>query len=153
LANAAQRLRGDQLFTAITSVVGTPPSVQAARGGRFGGRDPRFVFNSVFGFDPSVARDDVAGSIPQALAMMNSQQIAAGMNGSRAGSFLGKLLVDESDDEAVAVELYLRTLSREPTADELSTCLAHVKSSGSRSEGFEDVLWALLNSAEFSHRR
>jgi hypothetical protein len=154
LANVSQRMRGDQLYTAITSVLGTPPALAGARGGRFGNnRDPRAPFNTVFGFDPSLRRDEVAGSIPQALAVMNSPQLATGISSTRRGTVLGKLLADEQDDEAVAVDLYLRTLSREPTDDELKTCLSHVSSSGSRSEGFEDILWALLNSAEFMHRR
>jgi hypothetical protein len=154
LANVSQRLRGDQLYTAITSVLGTPPALAGARGGRYGNnRDPRAPFNAIFGFDPSVRRDEVAGSIPQALAVMNSPQLAAGISSSRRGTLLGKLLADEQDDEAVSVDLYLRTLSREPTDDELKVVLAHVKDAGSRSEGFEDILWALLNSAEFMHRR
>jgi hypothetical protein len=154
LAAAAQRLRADQLYTAVTSILGAPRGMEGPRAGRYGAaRDPRFVFNVVFGFDPSTRRDEVTGSIPQALSIMNSPQLAAGMNGSRSGTFLGRLLTEKKDDEAVAVELYLATLSREPTNGELETCLAHVKQSGSRSEGFEDVLWALLNSAEFMHRK
>jgi hypothetical protein len=154
LANVSQRLRGDQLYSAITSVLGTAPSLAGGRGGRFGNnRDPRTPFNAIFGFDPSVRRDEVAGSIPQALAVMNSPQLATGINSGRRGTLLGRLLADEQDNEAVAVDLYLRTLSREPTDDELKTGLAHVKDAGSRGEGFEDLLWALLNSAEFMHRR
>lgn len=154
LANVSQRLRGDQLYSAITSVLGTPPTQAAGRGGRFGNnRDPRAPFNSIFGFDPSLRRDEVAGSIPQALAVMNSPQLATGISSARRGTLLGKLLAGEQDDEAVTVDLYLRTLSREPTDDELKTSLAYVKDAGSRSEGFEDLLWALLNSAEFMHRR
>ena len=33
------------------------------------------MFNSMFGFDPSTRRDEIGGSIPQALAMMNSPLI------------------------------------------------------------------------------
>jgi len=154
LANVSQRMRGDQLYSAITSVLGTAPSLAGGRGGRFGNnRDPRAPFNAIFGFDPSVRRDEVAGSIPQALAVMNSPQLASGINSGRRGTLLGRLLADEQDNEAVAVDLYLRTLSREPTNEELKLCLAYVKDADSRSEGFEDLLWALLNSAEFMHRR
>jgi hypothetical protein len=154
LANVAQRLRGDQLYTAITSVLGGPLNMPGAAGrGRFGpGRDPRFPFDAIFGFDPSARRDDVTGAIPQALAVMNSPQLAAGIGSTRGGTLLSQLLADQKDDEAVVVELYLRTFSREPAKDELATCLAYVKESGSRNDGFEDVLWALLNSAEFMYR-
>jgi hypothetical protein len=47
----------------------------------------------------------------------------------------------------------LRTLSREPTADEMKTSLAFRKTVIQRPAAFEDLFWALLNTAEFSHRR
>ena len=156
LANVAQRLRADQLYTAVTSILGAPPAGRARRaaaGPLANLRTPRAQFNTVFGYDPSAPRDEIAGAIPQALTVMNSPQLAAGMNGSRPRTALGTLLTEQADDQAVASGLYLRTLSREPTAKELEVSLAHVKQSASRNEGFEDVLWALLNSAEFMHRR
>ena len=63
-----------------------------------------------------------------------------------------RLLRTEPDDAAVTRALYLRTLAREPDDDELRTCLDHVRG-GDRVAGFEDVFWALVNSAEFVHRR
>jgi hypothetical protein len=154
LANVPQRLRADQLYTALTSILGAPlgrPGARARQAPNL--RNPRNLFASVFGYDPSTPRDEVAGAIPQALLLMNSTQFAVGMDSDRPQSLLGKLLSQQSDDSMVAVELYLRTLSREPAPDELATCLAQVKGSTSRGEGFEDVLWALLNSAEFLYRR
>ncbi|MEX2137998.1 MAG: DUF1549 domain-containing protein [Pirellulales bacterium] len=155
LANVAQRLRADQLYTAVTSLLGAPPAARPRRGAgpQANLRTPRALFDTVFGYDPSAPRDEVAGAIPQALTVMNSPQLAAGMKGDRPRMLLGKLLADQTDDKAVAAELYLRTLSREPTANELEISLSYVKQGGSRDEGFEDVLWALLNSAEFMHRR
>jgi hypothetical protein len=156
LANVAQRLRADQIYTAVTSVLGAPPAGRgrpAAAGPQAYLRTPRAQFDMVFGYDPSAPRDEIAGAIPQALVVMNSPQLATGMNGSRPRTVLGKLLDDQTDNKAVAAELYLRTLSREPTAKEIEVALSHVKESDSRAEGFEDILWALLNSAEFMHRR
>ena len=47
-------------------------------------------------------------------------------------------------------ELYLATLSRFPTADELKTAAAtYVYPKATRQTATEDVLWALLNSPEF----
>ena len=156
LANVAQRLRADQLYTAVTSILGAPPAGRARRaaaGPLANLRTPRAQFNTVFGYDPSAPRDEIAGAIPQALTVMNSPQLAAGMNPDRPRTVLGELLADQGNDQAVASELYLRTLSRDPTAKELEVALSYVKQSGSRDEGFEDVLWALVNSAEFMHRR
>ena len=66
---------------------------------------------------------------------------------------LGRLLAHEKNDAAVVADLYLRCLAREPSAAETKTCLAHVSEVGNRNEVFEDILWTLLNSTEFMHRR
>lgn len=54
----------------------------------------------------------------------------------------------EKLQEAVR-ETYLRTLSREPKADEFDKALAHVESSDDHLSGVRDLLWALLNTKEF----
>jgi uncharacterized protein DUF1549/uncharacterized protein DUF1553 len=155
VANCPQRLRGDELFEALVSAMGLQDDrVQRDAGKKqLQPRDVRGVFDAVFGYDPSVRRDEVAGSIPQALVLMNSPQLARAMNGRREDTSLGKLLASTKDDEAVTVELYLRSLAREPKPAEIKTCLEHVKQTGNRSEAFEDVLWALVNSTEFLHRK
>ncbi len=160
-ANCPQRLRGDQLYDALVSALGMREgglglfgAGQPKGGGGKGAllRTPRNQFNQTFGYDPSTPRDEVSGSIPQALTMMNGPQINRAIDGNR-GTELVRLLNSTKDDEAVATELYLRCLGREPNKDELKTCLDQVKDSKSRTEAFEDVLWALVNSTEFLHRR
>src|SRR5262249_42472352 len=78
-ANCVQRLRGDQLYSVLASALGSETQVAATgfRGGGFGqfGQGPRFGFNAVFGFDPSARREEITGSIPQALLLMNSRSI------------------------------------------------------------------------------
>jgi hypothetical protein len=44
---------------------------------------------------------------------------------------------------------YLRTVSREPSDDELDRTVAYVKSSDDQLDGVRDVLWALINTKEF----
>ena len=163
-ANCPQRLRADQLFNQVLAALAVDESranaaATRSRGpqGQAAGRRqlaaPRAVFAQTFGFDPSLPREEVVGSIPQALLMMNSQPLAAALDGERRGTALGGLLREHADDRAVADALYLRTLARHPTPAELQTCLDHVRESGDREAGFEDVFWALLNSAEFIHRK
>lgn len=155
LANCSQRLRGDQLYDALASLLGIPDQVGLGGPGRgpYGmGGGPRALFNATFGFDPSERKDELAGSIPQALAMMNSPLIAAGAS-ARRGSRLGRLLSEIPDNEQLVVELYLRALSRQPSEAEIRTCLRYVKEVGDRNEAFEDILWSLINSAEFLHRK
>ena len=91
-------------------------------------------------------------SIAQALVMMNSPAINRYMTAS-SNTALGKLLAENKNDETVIVELYLRCLAREPTDKELKACLEFRKKVASRNEAFEDLLWSLVNSTEFLHRR
>jgi hypothetical protein len=175
-ANCPQRLRSDQLFTQVLAAVGVDearlggPGAQARRrensptemsenqpqgmmeGGRRQLNVPRAMFSQVFGYDPSLPREEIVGSIPQALLLMNSQPLARAIEGDRRFTALGRLLTEERDDREVATQLYLRSLARRPTPDELDACLDHVRRSASRAEGFEDVFWALINSAEFVRR-
>jgi hypothetical protein len=158
-ANCPQRLRADQLYDALAAALGIEESnsFRFQRGPGQGGpgqfRGPRFQFAQAFGYDPSQPRDEVAGSIPQALLLMNSPLVNGAIDGDRPGTVLGKLLRDYKDDEIVISELYLRCLGREPKPAEVETCKQHVKEAGSRSDAFEDIAWALVNSTEFLHRK
>ncbi len=49
----------------------------------------------------------------------------------------------------VVRDTYLRTLSREPNADELSRSIAYVESTPDQLAGVRDLLWALVNTKEF----
>ena len=129
--------------TALMAAIGLAGRPCAAPRGKGGGNAisrATFagVFNAVFGYDPSVRRDEVSGSIPQALVLMNSPQLARAIDGKRTETALGELLSTTKSDEAVATELYLRCLAREPKPTEMKICLDHVKKTGNRSEAFED---------------
>jgi len=153
-AACPQRLRGDQLYNALVGVLQIEdPSDDGQRGYRNLFSGPRGQVNATFGYDPSVRRDEVAGSIPQALFLMNSPQLARAINAKQQATALGKLVAETPDDEAVVGELYLRCFAREPKAAEMRTCLDHVRTSPDRAEAFEDILWALLNSTEFLNRK
>lgn len=157
-ANVPQPLRADQLYNAILSALDTPEATPNARGrgGAGGGyrgqqRDPRVQFNLTFGFDPSEPRESISGSIPQSLAMMNSPQVAGSLRANRG--VLSGLLAEIKNNDELFTELYLRTLSRQPTDDELARAAAYLDEVGNRKQAIEDLAWALVNSAEFRHRR
>ena len=153
-ANVAYRLRADQLFDALSSAIGVAYE-PAANTGRYGPGfrgGPRFGFAQQFGYDPNVRRDEVASTIPQALMMMNSGVVNQRYSARQSESFLAKTLANTRDDEAVAEELYLRCLAREPNEAELAVCREHVQASGNRGDAFEDIFWSLINSEEFLYR-
>ncbi|TWT37253.1 hypothetical protein KOR34_22000 [Posidoniimonas corsicana] len=151
-ANVAQRLRGDQLYNALLTSLGVEEQTEARRGGYRRPAGQRAQFNAAFGFDPSVDREAVSASIPQALAMMNTPRFNSAIRSGR-NTMLGQLLANVPGDDAVVDELYLRCLSREPTPAERTAALAYNASVDNRNAAFEDLLWALVNSAEFAHRR
>lgn len=152
LANCAQRLRGDQILDSLVNVLDLPDNLAGRRGGGRGRRGLRFVFNSTFGYDPSTRRDEIKGSIPQALFLMNSPLLNRSIDARRRGG-LGQLLREITNDQELTIELYLKVLAREPSGSEIRTCLSYVREVKKRGEAFEDILWALVNSTEFVHRR
>jgi hypothetical protein len=156
-ANCSQRLRSDQVFDVLAAALGTNgalgrPNANRPMGGPFGLGGPRMQFAAVFGYDPSDRRDEISGSIPQALLLMNSPLVNRAINARNPGSTLGILLNETSDNDQVAVDLYLRCLGREPRESELAACRDYVRTVGDRMAAFEDLFWALINGPEFLHR-
>ena len=161
-SSCPQRLRADQLFSQVlaaldldeASIAGGGNGGERSKGGRRNQvASPRGAFNQVFGYDPGLPRDEIVGSIPQALLLMNSQPLARAIDGERQATLLGRLLRGQPDDRALADDLHVRTLARHATPAEIVVCLNHVRDAGDRAEAFEDIFWALVNSAEFIHRK
>jgi hypothetical protein len=155
-ASVPQPLRADQLYNAVLSALDRVDD-EARAGRRAAGayrkmNSPRTQFNWTFGYDPSDVREGIVGSIPQTLAMMNSNEVAGALNAKKSG-LIRMLLEDIPQDEDLVAELYLRMLSRPPTEDELAVARDYAKETGNRAEAAEDLAWALMNSAEFKHRR
>jgi hypothetical protein len=87
------------------------------------------------------------GSVTQALVLLNSDLV------NRKIEFpLGRVqqLVrsNRPDPEAIE-ELYLATLSRRPTAAEMADAQSLVRSGKTRQQGYQDLMWGLLNCREF----
>lgn len=155
VANVPQRLRSDQLLNVLYSALEVDEAELLKSGAR--NRNPRQQyrhreeFAETFGFDPCDPREEIVPAIPQSLAMMNSNEVNRHLR-ARDGNLLERLLDSIDNDEALVVELYLRCLSRQPTDEELARAIEYRQGIRRRSEAFEDLLWALINSAEFQHR-
>jgi hypothetical protein len=152
------RLRPGALWASLDTALGPfdrpGPGFGGPRGpggfGGFGGLEG--MIRTEFGFDPSLKNEDVEGSIPQALTLMNNPQLHQRLK-AQGTTLLAGLLAREEKDEKAIEEIYLRTLIRRPSASELKKCLAYIQKVGKRGEAYEDLLWALINSTEFQTRR
>lgn len=147
--SATTRLRSDQIFNSLLRVAGakeeqTKPNKRGYRQNN----SVRGQFATLFEFDPSTPQEDLTGDIPQALYMMNSKQIEG-----LASKPLNSLLEKYEDNETALEEMYLLVLSRSMTKEEKEICLNHIKESESRQQGFQDIMWSLLNSTEFISKR
>ncbi|MEX0715840.1 MAG: DUF1549 domain-containing protein [Planctomycetaceae bacterium] len=156
------RLRADAIYSALERALdfGRPqqrplgrgrgnPAMMARRGGF---ASPRAQFEQLFGFDPSTPQDEVLGTVPQALFLMNSPAVNNQIRAT-GNTPLATILRDNRDDEAALRAVYLRVLARAPSETETKACLDYVAEVGSRGEAFEDVMWSLVNSSEFVSRR
>jgi hypothetical protein len=159
------RLRADVLWQALAGVLGRMPGDNASL--------PAFL--AEFAFDPSLKADEVTGSIPQALWLLNSAMVNDRIKVGDVRtverpdpkvppktrtdpSLLKQLLAKHgADDPAILRALYLRTLARKPTDREVQTCLHYLQETtqgaGTRNEAFEDILKALINTTEFQRKR
>jgi hypothetical protein len=110
--------------------------------------------NEAFGFDPSSDKSNVNRTMQQAMLLMNNKQIQAQIDASPgADTMLAKLVAAEPDDEAAVTKLYQQVLARKPTPKEIDIAREHLKTVGDRKTGYEDLLWSMVNSAEFLSRR
>jgi hypothetical protein len=105
------------------------------------------LFRRVFDDDEGAESEEFTGTIPRGLLMMNGQEV----NGmiARADGPLGRILQEEKGDRERIRRIYLTSLSREPSPGELTTALQHVHQSRTEREGYQDLLWGLLNTTEF----
>jgi hypothetical protein len=86
-------------------------------------------------------------SLAQALHTLNGEIVASKV-GHKTGR-VAQLLAEKSPHETIVEQLYLATLSRRPTPEELAASDQFLKDSPSPKECYEDLQWALMNSKQF----
>jgi len=160
VAIPAGRLRGDEVFDSLQAAIEipnfTPPQKEATAAIRFPPppKSTRDLVNEAFGFDPSAEQANVSRTMQQAMLLMNNKQVQAQVNADpSSGTMLAKLVADEKDNEAAIARLYQKVLARKATTTEIAIATEHLKTVGERKAGFEDLLWGMINSAEFLARR
>lgn len=93
---------------------------------------------------------DARPSIVQALHLMNSRLLQEKLVSEIATARVHRLASSEMTPEEIVTDLYLACYARKPTDDELKIATATFAIEGAkRGAATEDVLWSLMNSAEF----
>lgn len=153
------RLRADAVWDSLVNALGPLQPGAALQRQRPGvGGPPRGpfgfegFFKNLFAYDPSLKPDEVEGTIPQALMLMNNPGIQGRLS-ARGNTVLARILNTASSDAEAVQMIYLRVLARKPTSREQQTCLEFLRSVGNRQEAYEDIFWSLLNSTEFLTKR
>ncbi|MDA1049643.1 MAG: DUF1553 domain-containing protein [Planctomycetota bacterium] len=91
---------------------------------------------------------DTGSNMLQALHFINGQSILSRV--AAANGRVAQLLKEEATDDQLVTKLYLWSLCRQPTPQEVEVATAFIKTQGEqRKEAAEDLMWALLNSHDF----
>ena len=149
---AVKTLTAEQLYDSLNRVLSRKP--QAMFPGQIAGSpllDPqRQAFIAKM---QSAARSplDYQAGILQALTQMNGADIAEATDPERS-PLVGALQAPIFGDADRIKALVMATLSRQPSEEEMSLFTAHLgkHSPSEKQKGLSDILWALLNTAEFS---
>jgi hypothetical protein len=134
----------DVLFEALSSALGRPVvDGKAKKKGKKQPWGPQEQFLALF--DTAEERNfsvDYSHGIPQMLRLLNGIS-------TRDAPTLQRLQKAGGGPAKIVEGLYLATLSRLPTEAERKKALAHLDRARDPVRGYGDVMWALLNSAEF----
>ena len=151
-----RRLPAEVLMDAVSDVTGLPDPLVAmpmgARAMQAWSYKIESHFLDAFG-RPNSSSDcpcerDLQLSVVQSLHLMNSKALQGKL--SHPEGRVHRLAASPLSPERIVDELYLLTLNRPPTeVERRKAVLAYAETGASRQTATEDVLWALLNSAEF----
>lgn len=151
----ARRLNAEELLDAVAQVTGVPDRFDGmalgARAIELADTEIPSIMLDTFGRPPRVQPSDsernCSPAINQALAFLNSDYLQQKIKA--ADNVLTPLLKSGKPDSEILDTLYLSALSRHPSAAEATALLDALKQAPKHEEGFQDILWAILNSKEF----
>jgi hypothetical protein len=151
-----RRLPAEVLLDAVNDVTAAPDDFNGCPPGTRALQTWSYKVNSHFldAFGrPNPSSDcpcerDLHSSVVQSLHMMNSRRLQEKL--THAEGRVKQLAESQRTPAEIVTDLYLAAFSRFPTEEELKRATAaYVREKATRQTATEDVLWALLNSAEF----
>jgi hypothetical protein len=89
-------------------------------------------------------------NLAQALQLINGPTVNEKLR--NPNNRIGKMLAKKLTDQVILDELYLSTLSRMPTAEDVKVSMEYLGKAKEKRKAWEDLHWALVNSKEFLFR-
>ena len=151
-----RRLSAEMMSDVVSDVTGVPDHFQGMPAGARALQTWNFKLGSdlldAFG-RPDSSEDcpcerNLEGSVVQALHLMHSEHLQAKL--ANKNGRVTKLVSSELSEAEIVEELFLTAMGRFPDKEETSLAVKQFKEpDASRQTATEDLLWALINSAEF----
>ena len=151
-----RRVPAEALLDSLVQATGIPEAFGGVPGGFRAAQLPDAAvdnsFLNLFGkpqrMDACECERDNNSNMLQALHFINGKSILGRVQ--NPGARPAQLLAQKLPDDQLVAELYLWSLARHPTADEMQVAQEFFKSYGDkRTEAVQDLMWALLNSKDF----
>lgn len=150
-------LRAETLLDAIADLTETPSSFtgmpDGSRATQVWTHRVRSMFLDTFGRpdenqDPPCERINES-TVTQSLHLMNDRDIDSRIRSDKGRA--ARLAASDLSAETVVQELYLAAYSRMPTQDETAYAATLINAAGAQRRGvIEDLMWAMINSPEFT---
>ncbi len=149
-----RRIKAEVLLDMITSVTETKEKFQGlplgARAVQIADGGISNYFLTTFGRatreTPCSCEVKMEPTLSQALHLLNGDTVNARI---KQGGLVERLAKTRKFPAERITELYLRTLSRNPTREEVAKLLPEFAPGNNQNQALEDLFWALLNSREF----
>jgi len=145
-----QILNADQMMNSLLTATSIETALKLKTQREYEERRQMIYQYHVFLFenDDSKGSAEFSGTIPQALFTLNGKLTNEAIQ-PHIGNTISTVMKERSKPEARIDLLFLSTVSRHPTPDELATLTKHLHGQTGELQAYEDMLWALLNSNEF----
>jgi len=154
-----RRLSAEQLYDSIIQATGAPralPGVPAGfRASELPDPQVEVAFLDMFGRPPRESpcecerSSDV--SLGQTLNMVNGPTIGDAI--THSDGIITRTIAAGAANEQLIETIYLSTLCRKPSADELTRATEYFTTAGTPKDAGEDLMWALINSPAFLFNR
>jgi hypothetical protein len=149
-----RRIKAESLLDCISQVTNTKDKFQGlpvgARAVQIADGNTSTYFLTTFG---RATRETVCScevkmepTLSQALHLLNGDTVN---NKIQAGGIIDKMIAEKVEPLAIVERLYIATLARKPTPQEVETFKPIVASEADLKKNLDDLFWALLNCREF----